>query len=60
SMITSLMTTDPDKSRQDEELEGSHEPSAPGSNGSRENILLFSGVGLVLLAVAMALSNIFA
>ena len=54
------MTTDPDKSRQDEELAGSHEPSAPDANGSRENILLFSGVGLVLLAVAMALSNIFA
>lgn len=60
SMITSLMTTDPDKSRQDEQLAGSHEPSAKDSNGSRENLLLFSGVGLVLLAVAMALSNIFA
>ncbi|WP_434053019.1 MAG: hypothetical protein RDA78_27955 [Roseibium sp.] len=59
-MITSLMTTDPDKSTQDEQLAGSHEPSAPDSNGSRENLLLFSGVGLVLLAVAMALSNIFA
>ena len=59
-MITSLMTTDPDKSRQDEQRAGSHEPAAKDANGSRENLLLFSGVGLVLLAVAMALSNIFA
>jgi hypothetical protein len=59
-MITSLMTTDPDQSRTDEPLGGEHEPSAPGSSGLRENILLFSGIGLVLLAVAMALSNILA
>lgn len=52
------MTTDPDQRRQDEPLAGNHKPSAPGSNGTRENILLFSGIGLVLLAVAMALSNI--
>ncbi|WP_029063993.1 hypothetical protein [Labrenzia sp. DG1229] len=59
-MITSLMTTDRNKSRQDEPLAGEHEPSTTGSSGLRENILLLSGVGLVLLAVAMALSNILA
>ena len=59
-MITSLMTTDQDQSRQDEPLAGEHEPSSPGSTGLRDNVLLFSGVCLVLLAVAMALSNIVA
>ncbi len=54
------MTTDRDKSRQDEPPAGEHEPSTAGSSGLRENILLLSGVGLVLLAVAMALSNILA
>ena len=59
-MITSLMTTNPDQTRQDEPRAGEHEPSSPGSSGFRENVLLLSGVGLVLLAVAMALSNIIA
>ncbi|WP_305984436.1 hypothetical protein [Roseibium sp. MMSF_3544] len=59
-MITSLMTTDPDQSRQDKPHVSEHEPSVNGPTGMRDNVLLFSGVGLVLLAVAMALSNILA
>lgn len=54
------MTTDTDHSRQKAPQPSEQEPSVPGTSGLQENMLLLSGVGLVLLAVAMALSNILA
>ncbi|WP_343894656.1 hypothetical protein [Roseibium denhamense] len=55
------MPTDQEPDGHDEPLSFEHRPSAPGAGGKlRENLLLFSGLGLVLLAAGMVLSNILA
>lgn len=53
------MSREPDPFGEDDPLP--HEPhtSDPGAGGGlRDNLLLLAGVGLVLLATGMALSNI--
>ena len=52
------MPEDRDSFRQDEPLGLEAEPSLPGAGNKRQdNLLLLSGIGLVLLAACMALSS---
>jgi hypothetical protein len=53
------MSRDQDPFGEDDALSYEHQPSGPGSNGTlRDNLLLLAGIGLVLLATGMALSNV--
>jgi hypothetical protein len=52
------MSREPDPFGEDEQLADENPRRGGGSNGSlRENLLLLAGIGLVLLATGMALSN---
>ncbi len=53
------MSRDPETSEQDEPLSRQRKQSEPVSGEKiRENLLLLSGIGLLLLASGMVLSNI--
>jgi len=53
------MSRDTDPFGEDKPLPYEPQASDPGANGRlRDNLLLLAGVGLVLLATGMALSNI--
>ncbi|MDN3718540.1 hypothetical protein ACFFVJ_03950 [Roseibium salinum] len=52
------MSRDPDPFEQDDQLKFEHDASEPVPGGRLgENLLLFAGIGLVLLATGMALTN---
>ncbi|GAB4577139.1 MAG: hypothetical protein Tsb0019_04770 [Roseibium sp.] len=56
--IVRTMSREPEPFGEDEEANGKSRKAGVGLNGSlRENILLLAGIGLVLLATGMALSN---
>lgn len=53
------MSRDPDPFGEDNTLPHEPQTSEPDANGRlRDNLLLLAGVGLVLLATGMALSNV--
>jgi len=53
------MSREPDPFGEDKPLPLEPQPLEPSANGRlRDNLLLLAGVGLVLLATGMALSNI--
>lgn len=53
------MSQDPDTFAQDEPLSIEREPSVPGRGGRlQDNLLLLSGLGLVLVATGMVLGNV--
>ncbi|WP_299811600.1 hypothetical protein [uncultured Roseibium sp.] len=59
STIVRTMSRDPETSEQDEPLSRQRKQSEPVSGEKiRENLLLLSGIGLLLLASGMVLSNI--
>ena len=53
------MSRDPETFGEDDPLPMEHEPSDLATNARlRDNLLLLAGIGLVLLATGMALSNV--
>ncbi|UES36900.1 hypothetical protein [Roseibium aggregatum] len=57
--IVRTMSRDPEAFGEDDPLPMEHEPSDLGTNARlRDNLLLLAGIGLVLLATGMALSNV--
>ncbi|POF32134.1 hypothetical protein CLV41_10353 [Roseibium marinum] len=54
------MSRDPESFEQDDSLSRERKPSEPVSGEKiRDNLLLLSGIGLLLLASGMVLSNLF-
>ncbi|MEM5584506.1 hypothetical protein WNZ15_18725 [Roseibium sp. AS2] len=57
--IVSTMSREPESFSEEEQISCKSRKSASGPNGGlKDNLLLLAGIGLVLLATGMVLSNV--